>query len=102
LGSIIVDGTVDPGYGCPVAVQQLSTTYGKNTSTNIINAGGSELDAAYGLVLNNTLFLLLAGNIQANNNRVHIFFMTGPGGQNTLTNVNPNGFLIPPSGASRC
>ena len=92
LSGFVIDGTVDAGYGCPVAVQQLSTTYGKNTSTNFITAGGSELDAAYGLVLNNTLFLLLAGNIQDNGNRVHIFFMTGPGGQNTLTNVNPNGF----------
>ena len=90
LANIIIDGSVDPGYGCPVAVQQLSTSYGKNTSTDIMNANGSELDAAYGLVLNNTLFLTLAGNIQANGNRVMIFFMTGPGGQNTLTNVNPN------------
>lgn len=92
LSGIVIDGTVDAGYGCPVSVQQLSTTYGKNTSTNLINAGGSELDAAYGLVKDNTLFLLLAGNIQAGGNRVHVFFMTGPGGQNTLTNVNPNGF----------
>ena len=93
LGSIIVDGTVDSGYGCPIAVQQLSTTYGKNVNSNgLIGATGSELDAAYGLVKDNVLFLLLAGNIQTNNNRVHIFFMTGPGGQNTLTNVNPNNF----------
>lgn len=84
LGSIIVDGTVDVGYGCPVAVQQIGTSYGKNTSTNILNATGSELDASYGLVQNNVLFLLLAGNLQANGNRVHIFFMTGPGGTNVL------------------
>ncbi|HXI83282.1 MAG TPA: BACON domain-containing protein [Verrucomicrobiae bacterium] len=90
LSGIIIDGTVDPGYGCPVAVQLLSTTFGKNTSTNFINATGSELDAAYGLIKDNVLFLVLAGNIQANGNRVHIFFMTGSGGQNTLTNVNPN------------
>ena len=90
LSSIIIDGTVDAGYGCPVAVQQISTSFGKNTSTNIMGAGGSELDAAYGMILNNTLFLALAGNIQSNQNRVMIFFMTGPGGQNTLTNVNPN------------
>ncbi len=90
LAGLIVDGTMDPGYGCPVAIQQLSTSYGKNTSTNIMAATGSELDAAYGVIMNNNLFLLLTGNIQANGNRVHIFFMTGPGGQNTLTNVNPN------------
>jgi hypothetical protein len=92
LGNIIIDGTVDSGYGCPVSVQLLSTSFGKNTSTNFINANGSELDAAYGLVKDNVLFLLLAGNIQANGNRIHVFFMTGPGGENTLTNVNPNNF----------
>jgi hypothetical protein len=103
LGSIIVDGTVDPGYGCPVAVQLLSTSYGKNTSTNFINATGSELDAAYGLVKDNVLFLLLAGNIQAASpgNRVHIFFMTGPGGLNTLTNVNPNVDVVASGATSR-
>jgi hypothetical protein len=90
LGIITVDGTVDAAYGCPVSVQLIATSYGKNTSTNIVAATGSELDAAYGLVNSNVLFLLLAGNIQDNGNRVHIFFMTGPGGQNTLTNVNPN------------
>ncbi len=92
LNGFTIDGTVDAGYGCPVAVQVLQTSFGKNTNTALIAATGSELDAAYGLVLDNTLFLLLAGNIQNNGNRVHIFFMTGPGGQNTLTNVNPNNF----------
>ena len=97
LGSIIIDGVAEPAYGCPVAVQQLATQFGKNLSTNLVNngggtlqGGGSELDAAYGLVLNNVLYLTLAGNLQNNGNEVMIFFMTGPGGQNTLTNVNPN------------
>jgi len=95
LSGIVIDGTVDSGYGCPVAVQLLSTSFGKNTTTNFINdTAGSELDAAYGLVKDNVLFLLLAGNIQANGNRIHVFFMTGPGGENTLTNVNPNSFDV--------
>jgi len=91
LGIISVDGSLDAAYGCPVSVQQLSTSFGKNTNTSVLAAGGSELDAAYGLVQNNVLFLLLTGNIQNNGNRVHIFFMTGPGGQNTLNGLNPNG-----------
>ncbi len=96
LGNIIIDGIAEPAYGCPVAIQQLGTGFGKNLSTNLNNngggaqGGGSELDAAYGLVLNNVLYLTLAGNLQNNGNEVMIFFMTGPGGQNTLTNVNPN------------
>jgi len=96
FGSIVVDGIAESAYGCPIAIQQLGTGFGKNLSTNLNNngggaqGGGSELDAAYGLVANNVLFLTLAGNLQNNGNEVMIFFMTGPGGQNTLTNVNPN------------
>jgi hypothetical protein len=85
LGAIVVDGTLDPGYGCPLAVQAIGTGYGKDLSGSVSNnSSGSELDAAYGLVQNNILFLFLAGNLQDNNNEVHIFFMTGPGGTNTL------------------
>jgi hypothetical protein len=95
LTSIIVDGTADSGYGCPLAVQQLGTGFGDNNSTDLGKANGSELDAAYGLVKDNVLSLLFAGNLQAGgaygNNRVDIFFMTTPGGpQNTLTNINPS------------
>lgn len=91
LGIITVDGSYETAYGCPIAVQLLSTTYGKNTNVSVLAASGSELDAAYGLVQNGTLFLFLAGDIQSNGNRVHLFFMTGPGGQNTLNGNNPNG-----------
>jgi hypothetical protein len=85
LGALYGNGTLNPGYGCPLAVQAIGTGYGKDSSGNVSNnTGGSELDAAYGLVQNDTLFLFLAGNLQDNNNEVHIFFMTGPGGTNSL------------------
>jgi len=91
VGIIAVDGTLDAAYGCPIAVQQIGTSYGGNSNaTSLLASTGSQLDAAYGLVNNKVLFLFLAGNLQDNGNRVHIFFQTGPGGQNTLTNVNPN------------
>jgi hypothetical protein len=89
LGIITVDGSYESAYGCPVAVQQISTSFGKNTNTSVLAAGGSELDAAYGLVQNNVLFLLLTGNIQDNGNRVMIFFMTGSGGTNVLVSGQP-------------
>jgi hypothetical protein len=92
LSGIIIDGIAEAAYGCPVAVQQIGTGFGNNVQTNLQNnsLGGSELDAAYGLVVNNVLYLTLAGNLEYNGNELMIFFMTGPGGQNTLTNVNPN------------
>jgi hypothetical protein len=88
---ITIDGIADATYGCPLAVQQIGTAFGKNTSTNILTGGGggSELDAAYGMIINNVLFLTIAGNLEDNGNEINVFFMTGPGGQNTLTTNNP-------------
>ncbi len=90
---ITIDGIADPAYGCPLAVQQIGTGFGKNTSTNVLSggvgSGGSELDAAYGLIINNVLFLTIAGNLEGNGNEINLFFMTGPGGHNTLTTNNP-------------
>ncbi|HVM59326.1 MAG TPA: BACON domain-containing protein [Verrucomicrobiae bacterium] len=91
LGSIIINGTANTSlYGCPLAVQQVGTAFGKNTSADPAAANGSELDAAYGMVQNGVLFLAFAGNLEANYNKLEIFFQTGPGGQHTLTNINPN------------
>jgi hypothetical protein len=88
LSSIIVDGIAESAYGCPIAVQRLQTQFGNSLGTNLMsNAGGSELDAAYGLIKDNVLFLVFAGNLENNNNRLDIFLMTGPGGKNTLTNL---------------
>lgn len=96
LGAVTVDGTAESFYGCPIAVQQLQTQYGNASNSNAVNANGSELDAAYGIVQNNVLFLTLAGNLEANGNHLMLFFMTGPGGQQTLTNKNPtvNGGIL--------
>lgn len=91
LGVITVDGTAESTYGCPLTVQQLSTQFGDSINGDLANATvGSELDAAYGIVQNNILFLTFTGNMQGNGNRLDIFLQTGPGGQNTLTNINPN------------
>ena len=90
FSNIIIDGIADEAYGCPVAVQQIATQFGNNVQTNLQNnAGGSELDAAYGLVKDGVLYLVFAGNLENNFNRLDMFFMTGPGGLNSLTNVNP-------------
>ncbi len=95
LASFIVDGVAEAAYGCPVAVQIIGTGFGNNARTNIVPTtspgnAGSELDAAYAMVQNDVLFLTLAGNLEFNGNEIMLFLMTGPGGQNTLTNVNPN------------
>lgn len=86
-----IDGIAEAAYGCPLTVQQIQTGFGNSTGTNLIsNGGGSELDAAYGMINDGILFLVFAGNLENNGNKIDIFLMTGPGGQNTLSNANPN------------
>ena len=90
-------------YGCPLSVQSIQTSF--DDSTNGVpqgSPGGSELDAAYGIIQNNTLFLLFAGNLNNNGNNLDIFIMAGPGGQNTLlaNNTNLNSFANMCAGAS--
>ncbi len=97
LGVISVNGTWKPAYGCPLAVQAIGTSWGKPSGTRSAGTenGGSELDAAYGLIQNDVLFLLFTGDLESNGNQLNVFFMSGPGGTNTLysgqaTNVGNN------------
>jgi hypothetical protein len=92
LGVVTVDGTAESTYSCPLAVQQIPTSFGNSTNGSLANAvGGSELDAAYGIIQNNVLFLVFAGNLEGNGNKLDIFLQTGGGGMNTMTNLyNPN------------
>ena len=55
-------------------------------------ANGSELDAAYAVVHDGILYLVLAGNLETNWNKIEIFFDTIPGqGQNPLLGAeNPD------------
>jgi formylglycine-generating enzyme required for sulfatase activity len=87
VGVVELDGAArDPLYeaGIPLAVQIKQTGYGDSTLGRPDWANGSELDAAYGVVYDGNLYLVLAGNLQTNGNTVEIFFDTRPGGQNRL------------------
>ena len=88
---IVVDGTADAAYGAPLAVQDTPTEFGDSTAARTTPSdGGSELDAAYGVVRGGTLYLLFAGNVEANHNKVDVFVDSVPGqGQPTLLANNP-------------
>jgi len=62
-------------------VQAVETQFGDNLS---------ELDAAYGEVSANRLFLALTGNLEANFNKLEIFIDSKPGGENVLSGVPGN------------
>jgi hypothetical protein len=73
----ILDGTTDASYGAAAAVQTVQTGFGDNFS---------ELDAGYGQITGGKLYLMLTGNIEANQNRLEVFIDSKAGGQNVLLN----------------
>lgn len=83
LAAPIVDGTrTFDNYGPARAVQTVETQFGDNFS---------ELDAAYAVVEEGKLFLMLTGNLEANFNKLNIFIDSTPGGQNAIDGANnPN------------
>lgn len=84
--AILVDGAAELDYGAPRAVQDTQTQFGDSTGTN----NGSELDQGFGQVDGGTLYLMLAGNLQNNFNKVEIFIDSIAGGQNQLRGDNPD------------
>ena len=78
----ILDGLRDPSYGAARAVQLVQTGFGDNMS---------ELDAGYATVQNNTLYLMLTGNLESNFNKLNIFIDSQAGGQNVLQPDANNG-----------
>src|ERR1051326_595775 len=90
--SIALDGSKDTDYGSALSVQTCRTSYGDNSMANAgCPTNGSELDAAYGRIHNGTLYLLLAGNLESNGNRLVVFIDSVSGGQNTLSGTIDSG-----------
>ena len=88
LGLLIVDGTLDAGYGDAVATQTVNTAWEDNLD---------ELDAAYAYVQNDRLFLMITGNMNTNWSKYNIFIdstdavttnLFEAAGNNTATNMN--------------
>ncbi len=86
-------------YGTYKWVQNNFTGFGDNDTANGIKANGSEIDAVYAFVWNNNtpadasddvLYVVIAGNLESNFNKLELFFDTGAGGQNILAGNNPD------------
>lgn len=88
--AVTVDGTADGSYGIPVVVQGTQTQFGNANIALVDYANGSELDAAYARIEGGVLYLLIAGNLESNYNKLELFFDTKNGGQNPLRADNPN------------
>src|SRR5690348_10553451 len=79
-----IDGLKDADYGAARAVQTNNTSFGDSTVGDGTSAAGSELDAAYGVVQNGSLYLLFTGNLETNFNHINIFIADGRSGQTTI------------------
>src|SRR5262245_53471556 len=81
LAAPTVDGTRDAQYGAAKAVQLTGTSFGNNTNPSVNVNNGSELDAGYGVVDGGNLYLMFAGNLETNFNKLDIFVDSRAGGQ---------------------
>jgi PKD repeat protein len=79
-----VDSTLSFPFGAPLSTQTINSGFGDSTVGGGSSAGGSELDAAYGIVTNGMLYLFFTGNVEDNSNHVNVFIADGAPGQNTL------------------
>lgn len=86
----VIDGTYDAVYGPAKATQNTGTSFGDSNLGQVDNANGSELDVMYARINNGNLYLLIAGNLESNFNKLEIFVDSISGGQNQLRGDNPN------------
>lgn len=85
------DGTNFPGEYPDgiIAVQTLQTQFGDNTLSTLDTADGSEINGLLARIENDTLYLMITGNLESNFNKLELFFDSVPGGQNQLRGDNP-------------
>jgi hypothetical protein len=103
-----VDGVLDAGYGSALVTQTTQTGLsngqitGDNTDNDLNFASGSELDAAYGFISNQVLYLFLAGNVALEltpsgassvGHILDVFVDSVPGGQNSLNGLGTGNLL---------
>ncbi|MGD0461560.1 MAG: autotransporter-associated beta strand repeat-containing protein [Tepidisphaeraceae bacterium] len=89
-----VSGTLTPAnYGSALATQTVNTGFGDSTVGDGTSAGGSELDAGYGVVQSGELYLFFAGNFENNGNHLNIFLDDGRAGGQSVLNASASGFL---------
>lgn len=87
---VVVNGTAEADYGVAASVQNVETSFGDSNIGDLEYATGSELDAAYATIRDGKLYVVLAGNLESNFNKLEMFIDCKPGGQNVMRNDNPD------------
>ena len=87
----VIDGKADAEYGPALSTQNTNTQFGNGVNGDPINAGGgSELDQIFARVSDGRLYVLIAGNLETNFNKLDIFIDSQAGGVNDI-----NGAMLP-------
>jgi hypothetical protein len=86
VAGVTADGTLNGSEGYALeATQTINTGFGDSTVGDGTSAGGSELDAAYGVISGGNLNLFLSGNFENGGNHVNVFVSDGRAGQSVLS-----------------
>ncbi|MEX2092195.1 MAG: dockerin type I domain-containing protein [Pirellulales bacterium] len=83
---LVVDGIADATYGTALSVQNTNTQFGNAILGDPINGGGgSEIDQVFGRIENGRLYVMIAGNLERNFNKLEVFVDSKAGaGVNTI------------------
>jgi hypothetical protein len=82
----VMDGTLDATYGPTLSTQNTNTQFGNGTAGDPINGGGgSEINQIFAKVANGRLYVLMAGNLETNFNKLELFIDSEAGGVNAIT-----------------
>jgi hypothetical protein len=86
---IVMDGSRDLDYGAALSLQNTNTQFGNGTNGDPINGGGgSEIDGIYSKVSGGRLYVLVAGNLETNFNKLDIFIDSQAGGVNSINGAS--------------
>lgn len=93
--TIVVDGSADAGYGAAVFTQTNYTGFGDSQAGTDIGGGGSEIDQVFVAQDATNIYILIAGNLEANGNGLDLYFDVNAGtGASELGNGSGSGAFI--------
>lgn len=103
-----LDGTADPneGYAVLGPPQNTSSQFGVSEFDDLVaSGGGSELNQVFGRIEDGRLYMVIAGNLENNFNKLMIFVDSVPGGVNQIQGdifADPNDQNVPRGFDSFC
>lgn len=86
LAQPIIDGNASPADGyTSLSIQNTNTEFGNATLPDLLaSGGGSEIDQIFGKIENGRLYMVVAGNLETNFNKLQVFIDSVSGGVSTI------------------